>query len=438
MNRLLLGGARLILSMFFLLSLTRTANAFDAIQTPDGGSTVGSYTQLADVLDKEIVPQAVEAILNTFPNAFGYLKECSTGVGLKLVNNSSSSSLASFTTGSANGRNENGKVTYDLKYSLTVNVAYLDFTDGNLTDNCREEIEHFVLHEMMRAFCAEALTTGILGGSTERFPMWFVEGMSQACSGGCYNGNDFVNKGLGITETTSEENIRNKITSSGNKLTGGTPNSRQATGYLAVMYIGQIASGKGLSAENITAPNIAIGLDRVLNKLIYGMSLDAVIIDVTGGEYESTSDFEAKFADSNSVSFISNLIKNVGTEGCGSIVGGDLTLTQLLPRGQKACSLFDLNTQTPNVVNRYPSDVVVMSGGTKTQDGEMPISTYTIVVPQEPEGDATAIEEISAELITTEYYTINGERLAVPQRGVTIEIKRYSDGLTIRRKHIVK
>ena len=142
-------------------------NEFAAQMTPsDGNGVSSSYTKLAELLDKEIVPQAVNAIMNTYNHAFGYLKDSSTGIGLSIINNPSSSSLASVAVSGINGRyNSSGQLTCDLKFSLTVNAARLAFNgDGTLTDKSRENLEGTILHEMVHGFMYESLTVGMLSG----------------------------------------------------------------------------------------------------------------------------------------------------------------------------------------------------------------------------------------------------------------------------------
>lgn len=253
------------------------------MQTPSGTSESGSYPALADVLDKEIVPQAVIAILNTYKDAFGYLKDCSTGIGLVIQNNSSSSALASVTFGTANGRYEDGKVTYDLKYKLTVNVAYLGLnSDGTLKESGRQELEGTIAHEMTHAFMDETLTKGMFSGDN-RYPLWFIEGMAQTAVGGYADFNDWVNGGLKIRETSSVSEISSIVTTSKNKLTISSSGSASyGTGYLACMYLGQLASGKGTSKGSITPENIRSGLDKILTMLGEGKALN----DVTGWELQ--------------------------------------------------------------------------------------------------------------------------------------------------------
>lgn len=73
----------------------------DTTQTASGSATLSGYDSLKSDLKNEIVPQAVQGILNTYSNTFGYLKGSSIGIGLELYSNVSSSTLASVTMGAA-------------------------------------------------------------------------------------------------------------------------------------------------------------------------------------------------------------------------------------------------------------------------------------------------------------------------------------------------
>lgn len=390
-------------------------NEFVAAQTPSGSSQIGDYTALADVLDREIVPQAVKALLHTYPGAFGYLNDCSIGIGLAIENNANSSALASVTFGTANGRYEDGKVTYDLKYKLTVNVAYLSLNDdGTLTGSSRQDLEGTIIHEMTHALMDETLTKGMFSGSNG-YPLWFIEGMAQTAVGGYADFNDWVNGGLGIRQNTSVSQISNIVKASANKLGASSGAASYGTGYLACMYLGQLASGKGLSSEAITPQNISTGLDKILKKLGEGNSLNDVIKDVTGGKYAGISDFESKFGDTDSAAFIRDLTAKVGS-GNGSLAGGDFTKTDLLPDSEASVSVFDLNPDAPFVINRYPAEVEVVSGGGKDTAGTAPIPDYGTggTVPSSGGGN---INITSIRTGSGNGYTFDGSTLRITGNG---------------------
>ena len=70
--------------------ITITHDKVDATPNPSY-STVGDYPpewdELKRILDEEIVPHAVQSILNTFGDTFGYLDGSNIGIGLQLTDN---------------------------------------------------------------------------------------------------------------------------------------------------------------------------------------------------------------------------------------------------------------------------------------------------------------------------------------------------------------
>lgn len=399
---------------------------FTATQSASGGSSVGSYSQIANVLDKEIVPHAVNALLHTYSDAFGYLSDSSTGIGLKIENNPSSQALASVSLSLSTGYggvNPDGTFKYDLAFQLTVNVAYLDMASGgNLTDDSRRELETTVLHEMVHGIMDEALTNGMLGfangvhNTSYEYPNWFVEGMAQTASGGFADNNDWVNGGLDITASTSEDSISRIVKLSTNKLSN-TSNAEASygTGYLACMYLGQLASGNGLEVEDISASSIKSGLNNILKRLVGGASLDTAIKEATGGAYTSCSNLESKFGDANSAKFIYNLTQIVGS-GNGSLVTGSLSSVDLLPNSESSSTLLDLNPSTSTVTNSYPEDVTVLSGGSKAQEGPAPVEDYGTEQPT-PSTGGDRINVTSLNAGTGNGYTFDGTTLRISGSG---------------------
>lgn len=411
---------------------------FAATQSPAGGSGVGGYTALSNVLDKEIVPQAVNALLNTYSEAFGYLKDSSTGIGLIIVNDSSSSALASVSlTPQFSGEfSSDGEPKYNLGFQLKVNASYLGLESGNLTGDNRRALETTVLHEMVHGIMDEALTNGMLGisggvqNTSYEFPGWFIEGMAQTASGGYSNDNDWVNGGLRIDTSTSESDITSIVRSSANRLTNASDaHASYGTGYLACMYLGQLASGKGVGEEEISVSSIKTGLNSILKKLTAGQSLDEVIKEVTGGAYTSSSDVANKFGDDKSAKFIYNLTHLVGN-GNGSLVTGSFTSTDLLPNSATDSTLLDLNPSAQQVYNGYPDDVTVLSGGTKSAGGPAPIEDYGVEDPGTPTTGGADINLSSLTSGSGSGYTFDGSKLRISGDG-DYSIKGSKGGISI-------
>lgn len=346
--------------------------------------------KMENILKTEIVPQAVSRIREIFSPAFDYLKDASIGSGLYLQSNPSSSALAAFSIAT------NSSYPDKIGYSLIVNLASLQFdSNGELTAESRTELESTITHELIHGFMDEALTVGMMGRESayeakdinKKFPLWFIEGMAQMGSGGYANYNDYVNGMLNIQTNTNNSKIAETISKTfalsyslkENPGTYGEQVIKNAasygTGYLACMYLGQLASGE----SQISAGSLKKGLGNILAKLISGKSLDAVINDISKGKYTNTSDFQNKFGDNESCDFIHNLTVIVG-EGNGSLVSGSLTDSDILPNQAKEESLFKINPDYEILMGKYPSNVKIYSGGSTHKSGTEPVSDYTSTI----------------------------------------------------------
>lgn len=330
--------------------------AVTAQQTAMGVATTGGTTAMKNMLKNELIPNAVNAILDTFPNTFGYLKGSQIGIGLEFIDDMDRSTLAAVKTNTFLGR---------MFYTLTVNTAY--FTG---TEESRTELERTIGHEMMHALMAEALTSGMTGTDKDNnnvtpFPMWFIEGTAQLISGAFEPGNNWVNAGLGLNKDHTESDIEFILNLY--KL-GGSGAAEYGSGYLAAMYLGHIISG----ASSIDSASIADGIDVLLNTVRGGTSLDTAINNLT--QYTGIQDFINKFPKDASP-FVAQLLNTVGT-GTGSLLTGKFHEVDLLPNGVNTDSdisgLFALNTQNTIIINDYSGDPnhVMVEGGSLYNAGE--------------------------------------------------------------------
>lgn len=331
---------------------------------PDPDLQKAEWNTLKTVLKEQIVPQAVTALLNTFSDTFGYLKDSSIGIGLSVYENDSSSTVASvmMRTAYTNGT----PAIVDLAYSLQVNTSFLSLDDAdnyNLTPASRVNLESTIVHEMMHALMDEALTGGMAGVDqnmkyTEGFPSWFIEGTAQAAGGGA----DDVSSWLRIDGNTSEKDIQ-AVLDGKNKLGSGTTASQYATGYLAAMYLGYLAGG----GNSVGVSDVASGLDRILNDVRGGKSLSQSIADNTNNTYSGIHDFENRFA-RDGASFVRRLMGEAGM-GKGALVTGNYQENNLLEDVDLNQPLFKLNTDYTEVWNEYPDGYTVISGGQANQAG---------------------------------------------------------------------
>lgn len=319
-----------------------------------------------NTIKTEIVPQAVNKILSTYPDTFGYLQNSTIGMGLKLYSDSSSDVLASMGLASA-AATLGGVSSPVLGYRLSINLAQFSFTGGKVSDATRDALEHTIVHEMVHGFMDEALTKGMLGydganrNEDERYPLWFIEGMAQSASGPFYDHNDWM-QGLGITPAASVSSIEAKLAAY--PINGTDSMSHYGTGYLASMYLAYLASGQTGYGQS----DLSRGADIILNKIKNGSTLNDVIKEYTG---KNINQFENAFAQMGA-EFSKNLAGTVlqGTGGLATnnysssttlVDGGSTILADANPAANM--SLFELNTGASMVFNLYPDGYDIFSGG---------------------------------------------------------------------------
>lgn len=363
---------------------TQTVYEFETTQTGETSNnfTNSTYINAANVLQTSIVPQAVQAIVSKYP-AFNYLTGSSIGIGLRFYSDAGSSTLASVTLGTSYYSDGDGFTGSALSYQLSVNLGRADLS----TAEGRSALESTICHEMIHAFMDESLTAGMSGitptdnTKSQKFPSWFVEGMAQTASG---PGNWAWAMGLRESSTTSD--ISTALGKSNYKLGSGTNYSEYGTGYLAAMYLGYLAAGGSTDLSNATgaASYISGGVSTFLGKMIAGKSLESTIKEVTGGKYSTISAFENGFAtDTDALNFVKGLLENGyltqivdGNIASGGLVSGSLLGTDPLPDGTvSGLNLFKLDPNNQTVKNVYPDDVLVLSGGTKTDEGSASTGT---------------------------------------------------------------
>lgn len=411
-----------------------------ATATPDTSTpTASGYVNFKNVLKKEIVPQAIESIMNTFPDTYSYLQGSTIGIGLDIYSDPTNNVLAAVGVSAAGYGYDNN---WTIEYTLHVNTATLGITSNadTLTASARNDLEVTIVHEMVHAMMDEALTAGMLGytqadgfQNSLEFPDWFVEGMAQVASGGCYNNNDWVNSGgnptstndgLGITSATSLADIKSIVQGTDNKIGSGTVPSQYGTGYLACMYLGYLADGTG----NVTQAALANGVDEILSRIRSGESLESVIQDLTG---LTIANFENQFGGvmngNDSADFIQKAITVIGNDTGGLGTGFNSSSSTILPDTVSNIGIFELDTDYSVVSNTYPKGHVVMSGGTSTKTGvagpaataptPTPPQTPTTPTPGKPtnpDDPATPDEEPTLEVsISKTWFDATGLNLQI-------------------------
>ncbi len=362
---------------------TETVFDYETTQSQAGSATNTSgagWNTAAATLQTQIVPQAVQAILNRY-TAFNYLTGSSIGIGLKLYSDPSSNTLAA--VGLAQ-QSYGGEVTA-LGYQLSVNMASVDLS----TEEGRSALESTIAHEMIHAFMDEAMTAGMTGNTgsgavaSQKFPMWFIEGMAQTASG---PGNWTWAMGITGSATTAEISSALKNSSYALANSSSQTGAQYGSGYLACMYLGYLAAGAdaNMSSSTAAAADIVSGVSSIMEKIINGQSLNDTINEISGGKYANVSAFESGFAtDETALNFIKALQDNgyitqlneshTGIVG-GGLISGDLSASNPYPNNTiSGLKLFALDKGNDLILNQYPDDVTILSGGTTTTEGVAPL-----------------------------------------------------------------
>lgn len=327
------------------------------------------YESIKELMRAQIVPQAVEALLRTFPKTFGYLRDWAVGVGLNVTYmDYDRETEASFKLG-LNVDPDVNKASHTT-YSMMVNMASssIDLIDGMQLDSARRtRLEYLCVHELMHAMMHEALTCGmsgfdVQGEDTTPFPNWFKEGTAEAACG------SRLSQIIKIDDNADQ--IKEALQQY--PLTGNSTTSEYTVGWFAVMYLAYLADGQ----TAVTPDALAKGLDTFLYEIHSGTSLSDAIKKYSGNSYSNLADFEGKFAqDDNVASFIQKLaaaIEKDGAKGQGSLVTGDFSVTDILPDEQCESALFWIYTESDTYTNRYGNALNIkelIEGGAATYTG---------------------------------------------------------------------
>ena len=153
-------------------------------------------------------------------------------------------------------------------------------------------------------------------------------------------------------------------------LTGKHNLSTYQTGWLAVMYLGYLASG----GSNLEPAYIAGGLDTIMSQVHLGKSLDQAIAANSQGKFSGLKDFEAKFTADNQevVDFTITLLNTVG-QGRGSLLFDSYADDDdLVPDEPYNTPLFWLYVRRDTKTNTYNNEISAKSllkGGSATIAG---------------------------------------------------------------------
>ncbi len=327
---------------------------------------------LVDLIINKLHPQAVNLLLEKFP-AFRHAEELDwlgRQIGLYIYYESgdkdgdSAHEDVSGALAYVNGKyikDFDGSVRY--AYVIGVDVSSLaDYDDAGRLVLIRDgqdavTFENTIVHEMFHAFMDDYNRIGMAGVNSPdspdalsdevtdsylaiRYPLWFIEGSASAVENTYQYRHDYFeylrrnpnnpNEYLAVCTdevvfanfTGSAENDgeaigyglryaeNGKFWPDDDKQVSTTP-SRYVSGYLAVLYLGELAARKDASVGSsvsrdgntvvINSENIRYGLNSILERMHEGETLDQIIYDISPVDsrgvkmYLDTAHFESKF-----------------------------------------------------------------------------------------------------------------------------------------------
>ena len=341
------------------------------------------------------------------------------------------------------------------------------------------ELANTMVHEFFHVFMYDFNRTGMTGMTTPtepttvngketdkyyqvRFPRWFIEGTASAVEHNWrgrpnefivlrrefsediqyrpFYDRDIVLKRyvLGYDQKQDDGSIKNYYTydlecANGYDKDGhqvDTVGSRYTAGYLATLYLSELSarshpqigtSIRQTESGGIAFNNVALkyGLDNILARIHNGESLDSVIKDISGGRYQSSDDFEAKFikgpltegyyyGDSDSINFsvdfMNYMLSISRTEGRDNVANGSILFDFEQDFG---IPIDPYKNDTTNTLAVYPymryvystvnPEFAYTSGG-KSVDGTPMSSSNVVPFPgsdsQAGAGDAAAKEAV--------------------------------------------
>lgn len=269
---------------------------------------VSSGSALADKIANEIVPNAVSQILDTFPSLKTAVGNDTINMALQVayIDGKNNTMAYAYFTYSFGG----GKPT-----SMGIRVDSADFKDADAqgTGSNADILKSTMAHELMHSVMQYTMTDGMSGRKGGKYPTWFVEGTAQLAGGGFASGwNDtlsyYANFLTDENDKSQDGNIKNYL---GKYTMGGRPYGH---GYLGTAYLGWLANGKG----DVTAENIAAGMDKIFADLLAGKSLGSAIQKNTG---ITESELNSRFRNGNAE--LTEFVRKLAYEarkGAGSVI----------------------------------------------------------------------------------------------------------------------
>ena len=440
----------------------------------------GDLEFFADLVINKLQPQAINLLLASFPS---FRQEAENGrigknVGLE-IDYDPDSTYYGYATNYSDI--EDGSLSYFVSINTAMLVKDKKAANPVVTKEGANIIElaNTMVHEFFHVFMYDFNRTGMTGMTTPteptkvngketdkyyqvRFPKWFIEGTASAVEHNWrgrpnefivlrrefseniqyrpFYDRDIVLKRyvLGYDQKQDDGSIKNYYTydlecANGYDKDGhqvDTVGSRYTAGYLATLYLSELSarshpqigtSIRKTESGGIAFNNVALkyGLDNILARIHNGESLDSVIKDISGGRYQSSDDFEAKFikgpltegyyyGDSDSINFsvdfMNYMLSISRTEGRDNVANGSILFDFEQDFG---IPIDPYKNDTTNTLAVYPymryvystvnPEFAYTSGG-KSVDGTPMSSSNVVPFPgsdsQAGKGDAAAKEAV--------------------------------------------
>lgn len=371
---------------------------------------------LADKIANELIPNAVDQIFKAFP-AFAQAQ------GNTVINMSLN---ISFIDGPGNTLALAGysyKPSGGPPISMYMKVDSADFTNADASaDSPKAKVlESTIAHELMHTVMQYNLTDGMSGRKGEAYPTWFVEGTAQLAGGGFpTNWNNellyYADKLADENDASQDGNIKNYL----QKYTvGGRPYGH---GYLASAYIGYLANGGG----DVSAQNIAAGMNKVFNSLLNGKSLNSALIEHTGMNESQIKGLFSK-GDANLTVFARKLAFN-SKDGAGSVIANNLSDggagTPVLGSGATGGN-FQVN-QIEADFSSGAAKVAIQVGAEAGQHIEFEL--------YQMDAEALGLSDINVKTVEDSDDTINAVKAAI---GYVSNVRSYYGAIQNRLEHTI-
>ena len=433
---------------------------------------------LLDLIMNVVQPQVVSQLTSSFP---AYSEAATNGelgkeIGLYIYDSrfhedktrNLKSALAYVSAGYNNG-------VYEYYMGINTETLYNKSAEGEYVFNENElnNLYNTVTHEMMHAIMDDYVRTGMSGvvydGNPYKpeeniFPNWFIEGSATTVEAAYTYWADIfdaMRTNLQTNEKSSTfsnellldyyQNYNNQYygkpsINNTDKNYNGEKNTASAyvSGYLACLYLSKLAVERGkvqgydsiVSAYEDQSGNyynseiIRYGFSEILKELHNGTSMDAVINDISDGQYADTIAFQDAFltsTDTASVEFCVdylNYMKAVSdylTDGNSDVEGGvrangslllpfDTALRSAIkdevPADQPEQTLYNFVDSDTYVASTVSDEIALKSAGKHTTaagtgNGENSIDQIAAKEAPNAKEAATAIEAVESDKSAT-------------------------------------